>query len=139
MVMPDRQRDSSGVVLVVEDDPQVRSLVRTLLAGDGYRVVEAGTGQEGLEVAEQLQGRFDLLISDMLLPELSGFDLASRLRERWPDLKVLFMTGYVEGEIVQRCVEELGAEFLDKPFTPSTMRRKVRELISFDQPIEKAG
>ena len=70
------------------------------------------------------------MLSDMLLPELSGYDLAVQLRERYPDLKVILMTGYVEGEIVQRCISELNATFLDKPFQPAVLRKLIREALT---------
>jgi two-component system, cell cycle sensor histidine kinase and response regulator CckA len=119
---------SAPTVLLVEDDDQVRAFVRTLLMNDGYKVIEAGTGEEGLKAAEG-SGHIDLLLADMLLPELSGFDLAEKLLERRPNLKVLFVTGYVEGDIVQRCINELGATFLDKPFLPSVLLQRVRDAI----------
>jgi CheY-like chemotaxis protein len=122
--------NSPGTILLVEDDEQVRSLIRSLLSHDGYRVLEAATGGEGLEIAQRHAGQLDLLVSDMLLPELSGYDLAVKLRESTPNLKILFMTGYVEGEIVQRCISELGASFLDKPFQPEVLRARVREILS---------
>jgi two-component system cell cycle sensor histidine kinase/response regulator CckA len=119
----------SGTVLLVEDDEQVRGFIRSLLTNDGYEVLEARTGADGLAVAMKRGADIDLLLSDMLLPELSGFDLAQGLRGQFPDMKVLFITGYVEGDIVQRCLGELGAGFLDKPFQPSVLLSKVREAI----------
>jgi two-component system cell cycle sensor histidine kinase/response regulator CckA len=117
-------------ILLVEDDDQVRGLVRDLLAGAGYRIVEARTGAEGLKAADQTEGQLDLLLSDMLLPELSGFDLGVKLREKYPQLKIILMTGYVEGEIVQRCISDLNARFLDKPFQPETLRQMVRDALT---------
>lgn len=116
-------------ILIVEDDDQVRGMIRSLLTQEGYVVVEAADGAEGLKAAEERQGRIDLLLSDMLLPELSGFDLAERLRAHYPELKILFITGYVEGEIVQRSIVELGAMFLDKPFTPAALIQRVRDAV----------
>jgi two-component system, cell cycle sensor histidine kinase and response regulator CckA len=118
-----------GNVLLVEDDDQVRSFVRMLLTSNGYRVLDASTGTEGLEIAERQDAEIDLLLSDMLLPELSGYDLAQKVLELRPQTKILFMTGYVEGEIVQRCISELGASFLDKPFQPATLLTRVQEAI----------
>ena len=126
--MTDSPARSTPTVLLVEDDDQVRAFVRTLLMNDGYKVIEARTGEEGLRAAEE-SGHIDLLLADMLLPELSGSDLAERLLERRPGLKVLFVTGYVEGDIVQRCIRDLGASFLDKPFLPSALLQRVREAI----------
>lgn len=107
----------------------MRGLVRNLLSGNGYTVLEARTGSNGVQVAQDHAGEIDLLVADMLLPELSGFDLAQQLRSRFPRMKVLFMTGYVEGDIVQKCVGELGASFLDKPFQPAALVKKVREIL----------
>jgi two-component system, cell cycle sensor histidine kinase and response regulator CckA len=101
-----------------------------LLTNNGYRVLEAQTGAEGLAIAESESRNIDLLLSDMLLPELSGFDLAQKTLELKPEMKILFMTGYVEGDIVQRCISELGASFLDKPFQPNTLLSRVQEAIS---------
>jgi two-component system, cell cycle sensor histidine kinase and response regulator CckA len=118
-----------GKVLLVEDDDQVRSFIRMLLSTNGYQVLEASTGAEGLEIAEHPSNEIDLLLSDMLLPELSGYDLAEKVQELRPQIKILFMTGYVEGEIVQRSISELGARFLDKPFQPATLLTRVEEAI----------
>lgn len=116
-----------GTVLLVEDDNQVRGFIHTLLANNGYRVLEATTGAEGLEIAERDGAEINLLLSDMLLPELSGYDLGQKVRELRPHIKILFMTGYVEGEIVQKSIAELGASFLDKPFQPSMLLARVQE------------
>jgi two-component system cell cycle sensor histidine kinase/response regulator CckA len=119
-----------GKVLLVEDDDQVRSFIRMLLSSNGYQVLEASTGAEGLEIAERQSNEIDLLLSDMLLPELSGYDLAQKVQELRPQIKILFMTGYVEGEIVQRSISELGARFLDKPFQPAILLTRVEEAIN---------
>jgi two-component system cell cycle sensor histidine kinase/response regulator CckA len=123
-------KSSPGCVLLVEDDDQVRTFIRTLLTNNGYRVLEARTGAEGLEIAEREGSDIDLLLSDMLLPELSGFDLAEKVIGRNPQTKILFMTGYVEGDIVQRCISELGASFLDKPFQPNALLGRVRDALT---------
>ena len=123
-------QESKGSVLLVEDDDQVRSFIRMLLTNNGYRVLEAQTGAEGLAIVKSESRNIDLLLSDMLLPELSGFDLAQRTLELKPEMKVLFMTGYVEGDIVQRSISELGASFLDKPCQPNTLLTRVQEAIS---------
>jgi two-component system cell cycle sensor histidine kinase/response regulator CckA len=107
-------QESKGSVLLVEDDDQVRTFIRMLLTNNGYRVLEAQTGAEGLAIAESE----------------SGFDLAQKTLELKPEMKILFMTGYVEGDIVQRCISELGASFLDKPFQPNTLLSRVQEAIS---------
>jgi CheY-like chemotaxis protein len=127
--MTDPQGRTAPTVLLVEDDEQVRAFVRSLLSNDGYKIVEARTGAEGAKIAEEMNYDIDLLLTDMLLPELSGSDLAEQIAARRPGLKILFMTGYVEGDIVQRCITELGASFLDKPFAPSVLLQRVRDAI----------
>lgn len=123
-------RAPKGTVLLVEDDEQVRSMIRALLTKNGYHVLEASNGAEGLAIAEAEGQNIDLLLSDMLLPELSGFDLAQRALQRHPQMKVLFITGYVEGDIVQRCMSDLQASFLDKPFQPNVLLSRVHEAIA---------
>ena len=120
---------SKGIVLLVEDDDQVRSYIRMLLTNKGYQVLEAPTGADGLEIAISRGSEINLILSDMLLPELSGFDFAQKALESNPRLKILFMTGYVEGDIVQRCINELGASFIDKPFQPNELLTRVQQTI----------
>jgi CheY-like chemotaxis protein len=127
--MSEASSPKGGTVLLVEDDEQVRRFVRSLLSGDGYQILEAATGTDALQLAETHSGDIDLLLSDMLLPELSGYDLAQRLQPLFPRMKVLFMTGYVEGDIVTRGVGELGASFLDKPFQPVVLLNRVRQMV----------
>lgn len=125
--------DTSAVpatLLLVEDDDQVRTFISTLLARDNLRILEARTGAEGLRVAQRAGELVDVLLTDMLLPELSGYDLALQLKDIFPELQVIMMTGYVEGEIVQRGVLELNAAFLDKPFQPSELRRLVAAAVT---------
>jgi CheY-like chemotaxis protein len=119
-----------GTILLVEDDDQIRQFIKTLLTADGHTVIEARNGLEGFERAGSHPGSIDLLLTDMLLPELSGYDLAVRLRESNPGLDILFITGYVEGDIVQRCLSELNAAFLDKPFQPLVLRDTVRRILA---------
>ena len=126
-------------ILLVEDDDQIRQFVRTLLSNDGYHVIEARTGTEGLRKAEEADGGIDLLLSDMLLPELSGYDVACRLSELYPEIRIVLMTGYVEGEIVQRCLAELDATFLDKPFQPVQLRKIVRDALARASAEQVAG
>ena len=119
----------ASLVLVVEDDDQVRGFIMMLLRNEPYRLLEARTGPEGLRAAEQAGAPIDVLLCDMLLPEMSGYDVASSMRAKYPDIRIILMTGYVEGEIVQRCLEELNATFLDKPFQPAALRQVVRDAL----------
>jgi CheY-like chemotaxis protein len=124
---------NSGIratLLLVEDDEQVRRFVRSLLASENLNIIEARTGAEGLQAAKEAPGQIDILLTDMLLPELSGYDLAVELRQLFPAIRIIMMTGYIEGDIVQRGVSELQASFIDKPFQPAELRRLVADAVS---------
>jgi PAS domain S-box-containing protein len=119
--------DGSETVLVCEDDAVIRGLVRTMLTRCGYRVIEAPTPERAKEIA--LTGEpIDLLLTDVVMPQMSGFDLVRRLRERQPGLKVLFMSGYTDSRLNGWQLEP-GTPFVQKPFTSAELRRKVREAL----------
>lgn len=114
---------------MVEDDEGLCNLLAQVLRNHGYYVLAARNGAEALELAGRKAENLGLLLTDLVLPGLSGSALADRLRERWPDLRVLFMSGHPP-EVQQRAggyVE--GGNFLQKPFTPDTMIRRVAELL----------
>jgi CheY-like chemotaxis protein len=129
-----RIQNQVPTVLVVDDDDQVRDFVCALLRNAGYEVRGASDGVQAMNAVAALGDGPDLLISDMLMPQVSGYDLAVQLRQERPNLKVLFMTGYVEGDIVQRCVSDLKAGFLDKPFAPAALLTHVREQVGSSVP-----
>jgi CheY-like chemotaxis protein len=114
-----------AAILLVEDDASVRRLLAILLESAGYRVTSAADGAEALEIVAASPRRFDLLLSDYVMPGQSGLELCSALRERWPDLRVVLMTGHAE--IPGAGVAELprGAELLAKPFTREQLQRVI--------------
>jgi signal transduction histidine kinase len=117
-------------VLLVEDEEVVRDLVRLVLLKRGYTVLEARDGEEALWACEQHEGPVHLLVSDVVIPGvMSGRDLAERLETLYPGMKVLYMSGYTDNAIVRHGVLELGVAFLQKPFTPASLARKVRETL----------
>jgi CheY-like chemotaxis protein len=121
-----------ATVLVVEDEPTVRSLATETLGAAGYAVLAAPDGQAAWHVVEAYPGRIDLLLTDIVMPGMNGPDLATRLRQARPGLKVLFMSGYADGMIARRDVIEPGVPFISKPFLPDDLERAVRDVLSTD-------
>jgi PAS domain S-box-containing protein len=117
------------LILLVEDEYGVRKLVRKMLMQQGYRVIEASSGEEALRLAGQHDGSIHLLLSDIVMPNMSGRELAQRLCAGRPELKVLYMTGYTEDAIVQHGVLEPGVAVLNKPFLSDSLGRKIREVL----------
>jgi two-component system, cell cycle sensor histidine kinase and response regulator CckA len=117
------------VVLVVEDEPSVRSIVSRVLREQGYLVLEAPHGRDALTIAEDSNTRIDLVIADVVMPGLTGRDLAQRLRGLRPGVPVLFTSGYTGHDVVERGLIERDWPFLAKPVIPDALGRKVRELL----------
>jgi len=119
----------SETVLLVEDDEEVRALARETLEGNGYAVLPAASAAEALRLAGGGSRRLHLLVTDVVMPRLSGRGLAERLALDDPGLRVLYISGYTDDAIVRHGVLEEGTAFLQKPFTPETLLRKVREVL----------
>ena len=122
-------RRGEETILVVEDEPAVRSLVRRVLQKQGYKVFDAPNGAEALRVASEVGERIHLLLTDVVMPEMSGHDLAQKLGPVRPDMKILYMSGYAEDAIVVDHVLQPGFAFLPKPFAPEALAAKVRETL----------
>ncbi|MDE3017914.1 MAG: PAS domain S-box protein [Nitrospirota bacterium] len=118
-----------GTVLLVEDEAIVRAMVRSVLEQHGYRVLDAGEGQEAIRLAEQHAGPIHLLLSDIAMPHMSGPEVAHRLVSLRPDMKILFMSGYAGEEMLAHGLSVKGSAFLQKPVTPSVLLSKVREML----------
>jgi CheY-like chemotaxis protein len=119
-------------VLVAEDDRQVRELAVAILKACGYLVLVLESGLDAERLCRQHQGGIDLLLTDVVMREMSGPDLAQRMKKLRPHAKILFMSGYTDAAIVHQGVLDPGIAFLAKPFTPSSLASKVREVL--DQP-----
>ncbi|MFH1742854.1 MAG: response regulator [bacterium] len=116
-------------ILLVEDEEVVRNLVSRMLKEHGYTVLEASSGSEALQMCARREGPIHLLVTDVVMPGMSGRDLSERLSSERPEIKVLYMSGYTDNAIVQHGVLEEGVHFLQKPIMPEALARKVREVL----------
>jgi PAS domain S-box-containing protein len=119
-------------ILLVEDQDAVRTFARHVLLMGGYTVLEARDGEEGLRVAQQHRGPIHLLVTDVVMPQMSGRQLAELLTRDRPELRVLFVSGYAGEAITRSAAPEAGGAFLQKPFNPVRLARKVREVLDTD-------
>jgi len=119
----------AGHILVVEDEASLRLLLERMLGSLNYQVTVAADGLEALELVETRGLRPDLVITDVVMPKMSGRELAERLRQTRPELKVLYMSGYTDNAIVHHGVLDLGTPFLQKPFTLHSLAAKIREVL----------
>jgi PAS domain S-box-containing protein len=119
----------SETVLLVEDEEVVRNLGVRILAGLGYRVMRAGNGDEAIALAGEHGERIDLLLTDVVMPGMSGRELANRLARIHPEARVLFTSGYTDNAIVHHGVLDEGVSFIGKPYSPSALAKKVREVL----------
>ena len=134
---PNRRDDSSTIlpggtetILIVEDEPAVLGLAATVLTQLGYTVLQAGNGVEALRLVRERNGHgVDLVLTDVVMPQMGGKDLADTLRVEYPAVKVLFASGYTEDAIVHHGVIDPNVAFIEKPYTPGALARKVREVL----------
>jgi CheY-like chemotaxis protein len=119
----------SETIMVVEDEELVRSPTARILAGYGYRVLTAGSGHEAMETTEGYEGSIHLMLTDVVMPGMSGKELVEELKRMRPEMKVLFMSGYTDNIILHQGVLDAGVYYLQKPFTPYALVRKVRDVL----------
>ncbi len=116
-------------ILLVDDEDIVRALTRQILEGGGYEIIEARNGIEALSVFEKPGCKIDLMITDVVMPQMGGRELAKRLATKHPSTRILFTTGYLDDETIRSDEQEFGTNFIEKPFTPESLTQKVRELL----------
>jgi CheY-like chemotaxis protein len=116
-------------ILLVEDEDSVRQVASRILRRNGYTVVEASNGVEALRECEERGAQVDLIVTDIVMPEMGGFELAERVRTMRPSARILFTSGYTEDAVLRRSFLEPGAEFLEKPFTPARLAQRAREVL----------
>ncbi|MBI3404392.1 MAG: response regulator [Acidobacteria bacterium] len=132
---PSQQRMSSadaalsGIILLAEDEDRVRGIVTEILSQNGFEVLAASDGEEALQMAEHCQGKIDLLCADLVMPGMSGGELASQLQSLFPAIKVLFMSGYTPEAIAEQGISRPSGEFLQKPFRPAALLEKIKGLL----------
>jgi PAS domain S-box-containing protein len=118
---------ASATILVVEDEEKIRLMIRRFLSSLKYTVIEALDGNEALSVSERHKGKIDLLLTDIMMPTISGLDLAKRLQKTRPEMKVLFISGYTDQGA---SLSESSSNFLMKPFSPSDLQQKIKAILS---------
>src|SRR5262249_16964587 len=120
----------SETILLVEDEDGVRELIDEVLTARGYHVLAASRGMEALQIAEFIEEDIDLLVTDVVIPQMSGREVVMRLAPGRPNMRVLYLSGYTDDLILQHGALEPGAAFLQKPFSATDLARKVREALS---------
>ncbi len=131
------QREATGgneTILLVEDEPGVRTLARRFLEQAGYRVIEASDPEAALQEATRSAGPIHLLVTDVVMPGISGRELAERIRKTRPETRVLFMSGYTDDAVVQHGVLSRDAHLLEKPFTRNSLLARVRQVLDASRP-----
>jgi two-component system cell cycle sensor histidine kinase/response regulator CckA len=127
------------MILLVDDEPDVRAVARDVLAGKGYRILEAGNAEEALRIAQEHGDLIDLLLTDVVMPGLHGHELAAQLRAQRPGLKVLYMSGFALVQAQHEMLEtraglEPGSPILPKPFNAEALTKKVGEVLATQSP-----
>ena len=131
--LPDHCESGNETILLVEDEPAILKMTSLMLELEGYTVLPADTPGEAIRLAREHAGNIHLLLSDVVMPEMNGRDLARNILSLYPDIKRLFMSGYTADVIAHRGVLDEGVNFIQKPFSKGTLAEKIREILDRDQ------
>jgi len=129
--MAENGSNHGATILIAEDEPALRSLLQKLLNSAGYQVLIASDGKKALEIADQHKRNIDLLLSDVVMPEMSGMELAKTLKSKFPDIRIILTSAYPQGTLIM----ESDWRFMPKPFFPRRLLEEVRHVLSI--PPEK--
>ncbi len=125
----DELLQGTETILLVEDEDIVRSLTRHILEGCGYTILEASNGLEALSICGKHDCQIDLLLTDVVMPQMGGRELAEKFAHIYPQMRLLFTSGYTDDAVVRHGVIEAGTNFIQKPFTPDGLAHKVRDVL----------
>jgi len=120
----------TGTILLVEDSDVVRDVVARMLEAGGFTVLPASSGDDALSISRRRDAPIDLLLTDIVMPEMNGVELADRLEREHPDMRILFMTGYAEAVVVNEGILGKHRECIGKPFTQEQITKRVRKILS---------
>ena len=126
---PIDELSGSETILIAEDDDSLRKLLRSTLKKYGYKVLDAGNGEEAIEICNSYDGLIQLMITDVVMPKMNGKEAVDRIHLLYPQLKVIFMSGYTDETISHHGVLDPGLNFIEKPFKPEKLARKIREVL----------
>jgi DNA-binding NtrC family response regulator len=131
MTVPEKKAAAGGTetILLVEDEPSILRMTRMMLERKGYTVISAATPTQAMEKAKNHSGAIDLLMTDVVMPEMNGRDLAEEITALYPSIRLLFMSGYTSNVIAHHGILDEGVAFIQKPFSMADMTEKVRELL----------
>ena len=123
-------------ILIAEDEEALREAICDYMSSLGYTVFTASSGKEALSAASEHEGHIDLLITDVVMPGMSGRELSQMMGSLYPNLKSIYMSGYTDDAVLRRGIERMDATFLQKPFSLSTIARKVRETLGRTETVQ---
>jgi DNA-binding NtrC family response regulator len=131
MAVPEKKSAAGGTetILLVEDEPTILRMTRMMLERKGYTVISAATPAQALEKAQNHAGAIDLLMTDVVMPEMNGRDLATKITALYPEIRLLFMSGYTANVIAHQGILDKGVAFIQKPFSMAELAEKIREVI----------